>query len=251
MLMATMKKYILILACCLGFFCSCNTDSTESSGNSTGTGGSMARFTCKGNYLYVVDDAYLQTFDISDSSKITLKSRIQVGGTMETLFPADTLLFMGSTSGMYVYNLKNPAAPKFVSEYVHFTSCDPVVVQGKYAFVTLHSADNIWSCSRNVNELQVIDISNIRFPEEKVKYVMTSPKGLAIDGDLLFVCDGMNLVVMDARDPLRMTTLNSFILEGVPYDLIAKNGLLTVSYSAGVKQYRYDGNTIQLLSSLY
>lgn len=245
-----MRKYMLILAC-LGFLCSCDTESTDSSGNFTGIGGSMARFTCKGDYLYVVDDAYLQTFDISDSSKITLKSRIQVGGTMETIFPADTLLFMGSTSGMYVYNLKNPAAPKFVSEYVHFTSCDPVVVQGKYAFVTLHSADNIWSCSRNVNELQVIDISNISFPEEKVKYAMTSPKGLAIDGDHLFVCDGMNIVVMDARDPLKMTILNSFKLEGVPYDLIAKNGLLTVSYSAGVKQYRYDGNAIQLLSSLY
>ena len=245
-----MKKYMLILAC-LGFLCSCDPDSTDSSGNSNGTGGSMARFTCKGNYLYVVDDVCLQTFDISDSSKITLKSRIQVGGTMETIFPADTLLFLGSTSGMFVYNLKNPSAPQFVSEYIHFTSCDPVVVQGKYAFVTLHSADNIWSCSRNVNELQVIDISNIRFPEEKVKYVMTSPKGLAIDGDLLFVCDGMNIVVMDARDPLKMTILNNFKLEGVPYDLIAKNGLLTVSYSAGVKQYRYDGNAIQLLSSLY
>jgi len=245
-----MNKYILFLAC-IGLLWACDIYTTDSSGNSTGKGGSMARFVCKGGNLYVLSSHTLSAYDISDSSKIQLKSRISVGGTMETLFPTDSLLFMGSTSGMYIYNLKNPSAPKFVSEYTHFTSCDPVVVQGQYAYVTLRSNADSWSCSRNVNELQVIDIKNINNPIEKAKYPMTNPKGLAIDGQHLFICDGMDLVVMDAEDPLMMTELKRITLDGMPYDLIAKNGLLTVSYSAGIKQYAYDGDTIQQLSVVY
>ena len=38
--------------------------SGESSG--TGIGGSMARFTIKGDYLYTVDSYDLKTFDIKD-----------------------------------------------------------------------------------------------------------------------------------------------------------------------------------------
>ena len=106
-------------------------------------------------------------------------------------------------------------------------------------------------CSRGVNELQVIDISNVENPVEKAKYPMTNPKGLAIDGNLLFICDGLDLIVMDAKDPLNMKKIKSFEMDGIPYDLIAKNGLLTVTYSAGIKQYSYDGETIQQLSVLY
>jgi len=211
----------------------------------------MAKFTCKGNYLYVLDNEFLQTFDISDSSKLTLKSRIVVGDNMETLFPTDTLLFMGSTSGMMVYNLKDPSKPRYVSQYTHFTSCDPVVVKGCYAYVTLRTDQNNFSCSRGVNELQVINISSISNPVEVAKYTMVNPKGLAIDGPLLFICDGMSLVVMDATDPLKMTKLKSFELDGTPYDLIAKDGLLTVTYSEGIKQYSYTENNIQFLSDLY
>jgi len=242
----------MYLFAALCFLCSCETTTISDSGNSnTGTGGSMAKFTCKGNYLYVVDDANLQTFDISDSSKILLKSRISVGRNLETLFPTDTLLFMGSTSGMIIYSLKNPAIPRYVSQYDHITSCDPVVVKGQYAFVTLRSNAENWSCARNVNELQVIDISNIHTPINKATYPMTNPKGLAVDDSLLFVCDGMSLKVMNAKNPLTMTTLKTFELDGTPYDLIAKNGLLTITYSLGIKQYAYTGDTIRLLSTIY
>lgn len=243
-------KYIIILFF-LSLVSACVTEGTDSSDSSTGTGGSMARFTCKGDYLYVVDDTYLQTFNISDPTKISLRSRIKVGGSMETIFPTDTLLFMGSTSGMYVYSLKTPDLPRYVSVYNHFTSCDPVVVQGRYAFVTLRSDPENFSCSRSVNELKVIDIANVNNPIEKMTYPMTNPKGLAIDGNLLFLCDGLDLVVMNAENPLKMFTLKRFEMDGVPYDLIAKNGLLTVSYSAGIKQYAYTGDTIILKSTIY
>jgi len=238
---------------CISLLISCDDwISTNSSDKaSTGTGGSMARFVCKGDYLYVVDDQNLSTYDITDSSKIELKSRQSVGGQMETIFPTDSLLFMGSTTGMYIYNIRMPFNPVYISQYNHFTSCDPVVVRGKYAFVTLHSNSEVWSCSRNVNELQVIDISDIRNPVQKNRFTMVNPKGLSIDGNRLFVCDGMDLVVMDATNPLEMNEMNRIEMDGTPYDLIARNGLLTVTYSAGIKQYSFDGDTIQQLSVLY
>jgi len=247
-----MKKIILFIVC-ISLLTACDnwysTNSPDKS--STGTGGSTARFVCKGNYLYVVDEQNLSSYDIADSSKIELKSRQSVGGLMETIFPTDSLLFMGSTSGMYIYNLKKPYNPAYISQYNHLTSCDPVVVQGKYAFVTLHSSSDVWSCSRNVNELQVIDISDIRNPIQKNSYTMVNPKGLSIDGNRLFICDGMDLVVMDASNPLEMNELKRMEMDGTPYDLIARNGLLTVTYSAGIKQYSYDGDTIQQLSVIY
>lgn len=247
-------KNIALLLTLIALFYACDAGFMgDSSDSSSGTGGSMARFACIGNHLYIVDDTYLQTFDISDSSKITQTSRLAAswGSNIETIFPKDSLLFLGSTGGMYIFNLKSPSSPRFVSLIQHFTSCDPVVVQGKYAYVTLRTDNEVTSCSRGVNELQVIDISNIDEPISKGVYVMENPKGLAIDGNQLFVCDGMNLVVMDVTNPLQVTETKRFELDGTPYDVIAKNGILILSYSSGLKQYSYSAGTIQEISTLY
>lgn len=219
----------------------------------TGTGGSMARFACIGDRLYVVDNTYLQTFDISDSSKITRKSSIAASwsSSIETIFPKDSLLFLGSTRGMYIFNLKTPDEPKFVSLIEHFTSCDPVVVQGKYAYVTLRTDNDVFSCSRGVNQLHVIDVSNLSDPVTKGIYEMKNPRGLAVDGSTLFVCDGMDLAVFNVADPLHVTEIKRFELDGTPYDVIAKNGTLMLTYSAGLRQYSYSGDTIQEISTLY
>lgn len=248
-----MKKIAILLTLGALIF-ACDSETMSDTGDSfTGTGGSMARFTCIGNHLYVVDDTYLQTFDISDSSKITRTSRIEArwGTSIETIFPKDSLLFLGSTGGMYIFNLKNASEPQYVSMTEHFTSCDPVVVQGKYAYVTLRTDNDVNSCSRGVNQLQVIDISNIDEPVTKGIYEMDNPRGLAIDGNQLFVCDGMKLAVLNVTDPLLVTETKRFELDGTPYDVIAKNGILILSYSSGLKQYSYTSDNIQEISTLY
>ncbi|HET9571143.1 MAG TPA: hypothetical protein VFP20_07020 [Bacteroidales bacterium] len=248
-----MKKLICFLLLTSLFF-SCEWSFDKSSDySSTGTGGSMAKFTCIGDHLYVVDESYLQTFDISDSSKITRTSRIlsSWNNRIETIFPKDSLLFLGSTSGMYIFNLKDPANPKFVYLYTHVTSCDPVIVQGKYAFVTLRTDNDSWLCSRSVDQLEVIDISNTSAPRNVGTYPMVNPRGLSIDGKNLFICDGMDLLVMDATDPLALTQIKRIELDGTPYDVIAKNGILTLSYQLGIKQYAYSNDTIQEISTLY
>jgi len=248
-----MRKIAILFALTVLFFACDYGSSSDSSDASSGTGGSMARFTCIGNYLYVVDDHYLRTYDISDSSKITQTSSIGAswGASIETVFPKDSLLFLGSTGGMYIFNLKKPSIPHYISTTEHITSCDPVVVQGKYAFVTLRTDNDVFSCSRGVNQLQVIDVSNLNNPITKGTYEMVNPRGLAIDGNLLFVCDGMDLVVFNVTNPLLVTETKRFELDGTPYDVIAKNGLLILSYSSGLKQYSYSNGTIQEISTIY
>ncbi len=248
-----MKKLLMLLAL-TGLLASCDSsgnDGTDSS--SSGTGGSMARFACVGNHLYVVDDTYLQTFDISDSTKITRTARFQSSWNtrVETIFPTDSLLFLGTTTGMYIFKLSDPSTPQFVYRYTHVTSCDPVVVQGKYAYVTLRTDYDTWSCSQGVNQLEVIDLSNITSPKKVGTYPMVNPRGLGIDGSHLFLCDGMDLLVMDATDPLALISLKRIELDSTPYDVIAKNGVLTLSYASGIKQYTYSNDTIQLLSTIY
>lgn len=246
-----MKKVIGFLMLVL-FLAAC--DSLIGSGDSnTGTGSSMSRFACIGTNLYVVDSECLQTFDVSDSSKIVRTSRIAAGwnSDIETIFPADTLLFLGSRTGMYIYNLKTPSAPAFVYRYNHVVSCDPVVVQGKYAYVTMRSDFDSWSCSNGSNQLEVIDISDIREPVSKGLYPMTNPRGLAIDGGLLFVCDGLDIAVLDASNPLAITEIKRIELDATPLDVIAKNGNLIVSYAAGLKQYAYANDTIEEISTIY
>jgi hypothetical protein len=56
---------------------------------------------------------------------------------------------------------------------------------------------------------------------------------------------------MRATDPLTMTVKQRFKMEGIPYDVIARNGLLTLSFGDGLAQYTYTGDTIQWLSTLY
>jgi hypothetical protein len=243
------KKAVACLA--LAWLCvACVDLDTSNSDSSTGTGGSMAMFTSVGDYLYVVDADLLRTYDVSDSSKTVLKSIIAFSSaSVETIFPSDTLLFLGTTTGMEIYSLKDPSRPQWLTTYSHVTSCDPVVVQGDYAYVTLHSGGT--NCNRDVNQLEVISLSKITDPQLVKTYTMVKPLGLAIDGNRLFVCDGMDIVVMDATDPLHMTELKRCEMDGTPYDLIAKNNILSVTYSLGLKQYAYDGDSIQEISTLY
>ena len=80
---------------------------------------------------------------------------------------------------------------------------------------------------------------------------MQGPSGLGIDGDKLFVCDGIaGLKVFDASNPLQIS-----ILETLPdldcNDVIPHNNVLVVSDSLGLLQYNYSGDPpMPLLSEI-
>lgn len=242
------KRVFLFLVLAASLCVSCDMeDGFLDSGSSSSIAGSMARFVVKGDFLYIVGDDNLMAVNIEDSTHVSISSSQYIGPTIETIFSHDSLLFMGSTNGMYACSLKQPSKPSLLTIYHHITSYDPVVVRGNYAFVTLRSGLS-WN---SVNELQVIDISQLDNPVKVATYPMSSPRGLAVTDSLLFVCDNNALVVMNALNPLNMNVLHRFTLSGTLNDVIANRGLLTLSYSGGLAQFTYTNDTIRQISALY
>lgn len=215
-----------------------------------GIGGSMARFTITGKSLYAIDADYLAIVDVSSPSAPVEKNEIQLGWQPETLFPYNNSLFVGTRAGMYIYDVSTPNAPSLLSVYEHIQSCDPVVVEGNYAYVTLYTGG---ICHYETNELQVIDISNLKAPVLVKTYPMTNPHGLGIDNGTLFICDGDDgLKVYDAHDVNAIQTNqlaqynNINALDIIPYQNIA-----TMIGSDGLYQYDYsDVKNIKLLSKI-
>lgn len=217
-----------------------------SSSGGTGTGGSMARFAITGDYLYAVDHNKLTTFDISSSA--TAIDSYELGWGIETIFPYKESLFIGSETAMYIFDISNPISPKQLSRYVHTMACDPVVVEGDFAFVTLRNGNR---CPRNVNRLEVVDILDLTQPKKVAFYEMKNPHGLGIDDGYLFVSEGDHgLKIMDASDPHDIKQLRH-IQNLRTYDVIPIDGVLMVTGDDGIVQYDYsDINDLEHLSTI-
>jgi len=232
----------------LGFYsCSESSDgiSPSSSDGGSGKGGSMARFTIVGDYLYTVDEWNLKLFNISNLERPVFEKDISAGFGIETIFPYKGKLFLGSESGMYIYDISDAEHPVKLARYEHIYACDPVVVDDYYAYVTLHS-EGSW-CGRNTNELQIVDITNPSNPWFVKSYDMINPLGLGIDSTTLFLCDE-GLKVYDISDVYNLDLKHYFNITA--YDVIPVDGLLMVVGSDGLYQYRYANDTIQFLSKI-
>lgn len=244
-----MKKphhyFAILLVSALGLFsCDSENASVREAVSPTGKGGSMARFAISGNYLYTVDNTKLTLFNISDASDPVREKDVPLSFGVETIFPFQDKLFIGTMSGMHIMSLQNPASPKELSHYRHVVSCDPVVTDGRYAYVTLSTGT---SCMGFINELQIVDIQNITSPTLVSQYNMVNPKGLGIDGSNLFVCDD-GLKLYDASDVRNLELKKHFKINA--FDVIPINGRLLVVGSDGFYQYQYSNNNLELLSKI-
>lgn len=215
-------------------------------------GGSMARFIAYDNYLYLldVDIAQMFMFDITHEQKPVKSDSIWINWSAETVFINQKKLFVGTQSGMIIYDLSNPAQPEEISSLSHVTACDPVVVQGDMAYVTLRAGQ---SCGGTVNQLDVIDISNIYQPKLIASYEMTEPYGLGIDNELLFVCDGnAGLKVYNSSNPLTIDQNQIACFDNIhAYDIIPYNRILMLIGNDGFYQYSYaDPTSLEYLSCI-
>lgn len=216
----------------------------DSESADTGRAGSMARFTIKGNYLYAVDIEKLSTFRIDDPQDVNKLNVQYLGFGVETIYPHGDHLFIGDQSGMHIYSIANPERPEKKSFTPHFRSYDPVVVQGNYAYVTLRTGEGL---SGGVNALYIFNISNLYNPQRVKEYAMTNPRGLGIDGNLLFICDD-GLKVFQVSNGVDLTLLQTFNIPAI--DVIPDNPYLYVVTEEGLVQYKYENNNLVLLSQL-
>jgi len=212
-----------------------------------GQGGSLARFRIVGDYLYAVEWSSINVFDISDLDAPEVLDEVYTDWGIETIFSQGDLLFLGGNRGMFIYDISEPETPKFVSDFQHGRACDPVVVDGNYAYVTLRGGN---ACGTIESGLYVVDISNIENPELEVIYPMDGPYGLGIKDNMLFICDGASgLRVFDKSDAPNITAL-SHIDVMVTYDVIPMQEQLLMIGDGVLYQYEYLENDIKLISQL-
>ncbi|MES2775493.1 MAG: hypothetical protein V4722_15060 [Bacteroidota bacterium] len=229
-------RYILITGF-LFIVAACSKDSVSNSnsiGGQNGVGGSLARFTLAGNYLYVVGDAVLKTFDVSNPAAPVLKNSITIGSNIETIYPYKNNLFIGSQTGMFIYSIANPEAPKLSGSALHVRSCDPVVANDTAAFVTLRRGTN---CGTPTDGLYLYRITNLLAPALVKTVPLPTPYGLGLKDSTLFVCQGSNgLAVVKVNSVTNPTVLRT--ITGNDFrDVIPYNDLLICYVTDGIALY--------------
>ncbi len=188
-----------------------------------GTGGSMARFALMGERLYTVSWNDLKVFNTANPALPAYVKTVNFPqGNIETIFPYKEKLFIGSQTGMFIYNAANPDQPTKLGQFTHARVCDPVIADDQFAFVTLRSNS---ICAGFLNQMDIVDISQLTSPKLVKSYPLREPAGLSKDGNLLLICDGKDgLKIFDATNVNSLVQLKQ--ISGIEtYDVIALNGL--------------------------
>ena len=235
-----------------GGFAQSNSADMSSSFNSkspAGIGGSMARFALVNKRLYTVSNQDLNVFNISTPQEPAFVKKLAISSwNVETIFPFKNKLFIGSSNGMFIYSASNADNPELEGQFAHVRTCDPVIADDDFAFVTLSSGS---TCGGFTNQMDVLDIKNINTPILVRSYPLTNPHGLSKDKNLLFICDGADgLKIFDATHADNILPVKQFT--GMEtYDVIANNNNAIVIAKDGLYQYDYSNiNNIRLLSKV-
>ena len=253
--------FFLFTLMAAGLFVACESgmDNLAIPNSDTGTGGSYARFVIVGDFMYVVDQRSLITFDVSDAGNPVQVDKQPIGERIETIFNFKDKLFIGSGEGLFIYEIPADGIPNQLSTTSYFDfdifPCDPVVANDSFAYVTLNAKRRIdnpcgGSFEVDANLLKIYDITNPRQPRLLAEYNMFAPKGVGLDDNILFVCDDeAGLKVFDVTDPHNLVSV-AHIDYLTAFDVIPLSGLLLVVGPENVYEFDYtDLNNIVLLSS--
>jgi hypothetical protein len=227
-------------------------DNSNSGSKGVGIAGSLARFSIIGDYLYTIQHGgyLLDIFDLTQPTAPIHAKTVEVGFNLETLFPHGDKLFIGSMTGMYIYDNSDPLNPVQLSLFEHARGCDPVFVYGNYAYVTLWDGS---TCGAGPNQLDVIDITDLTKPVLKKSFSMQNPHGLSVKGNTLLLCEGdFGFKSFDNTNP---ETVGSHLLDKVDIqaiDVISLPGSSNVAMVIGKEgfyQYNFDNpSDMQYLS---
>jgi hypothetical protein len=224
-----------------------NTAASVPKAGGNGVAGSMASMVLMNDHLYAIREPHsVGIVDISAAAAPRLDTTFYAGFDLETIYPFDNKLFLGSSTGMFMYDVSAPVSPVQLGTFSHGRACDPVVTDGKYAYVTLRGGS---SCGGASNELNIVDVKDLMHPVLVKTYPLTGPTGLSKDGNLLFVCDDKSGVrVYNASNPDALKQIAA-IDSKEPYDVIAGDKNALVVGKNGLYQYDYSNpDKIRLLS---
>ena len=209
-------------------------------GSSSNSIGTVNRIAKSKDHVYVISSQQLTTF--SDVSNLEHINTMDIGWQMETIYPANDNLFIGSQNGMQIIDITNPSSPIEQGWFFHATGCDPVLPVGSIAYVTVRS-DEEQNCPGDLDALIVVDIENLNFPVEVRQIEMESPFGMTLIGDRLYVGEGENgLKVFDVSRRNSPTEIK-FDRSVQAYDIIAhptNENRILISSPTGYGQYDVD-----------
>lgn len=232
-----MKHYITatFVIFCLIATLNCTKESAANNIGTPGAGGSTARFTILGNYMYVVDHTGLKTFDITDPLNPAYRGKKELGLNIETIFPYGDKLFIGSSTTMYIYSASNPADPKLVAsaQYQIQMACDPVVANETVAYATLRVTS---TCGAGMSQLVVYNIKDASQPKLETAVPLNEPYGLGMQGNALYVCERDGLVVFDISKQYEPAEKNR-VGGQVFLDVIPYGDILIAQVEGGIALY--------------
>ncbi len=158
---------------------------------------------------------------------------------------------------MFIYEINEQGIPTrtSITEYgslgQDFCRRDPLAVNERNAYASL-SSRTVGECGRvDMNEIRVFNIENLQAPILLQTVPMESPRGITLDGNLLFVCEAESgLKVLDVTVPESPEVLYHF--SGFKaFDVIADDGLLVVVGPEKIYEYDYsDISNMKFLSEL-
>ncbi len=219
---------------------------------------SYATLLTVGDFLYAINNSELTTFSLRDPKNPEEINRQDVGFDIENIFHQAGVLFIGSQQAISIFLIGPDGIPRRQSSTDYFSSkdikpCDPVIVDGEFAYVTLSTTAQQGPCRRTIqiNELRVYNVRDLSHPKLVSTLEIDKPKGLGIDGNYLFVCMATKgVAVLDKSNPQELKQIGN--LESFEsYDLIAHEGLLMVVCPKEIRQYDYtDIHNILYLSSI-
>jgi hypothetical protein len=229
--MPQIMKTIQILYTAFILLLAAGCDKSSDVSSSSASNGSLTRFITVGNYLYAVDNNSLKTYNLNTPSTPVFKSSTPVGFSIETIFPYQDKLFIGSANAMFIFSISNPEQPQKLSETVYFVrGRDPIVAFDSVAYSTVRSFGGFGG-----GVLNVFNIKNINQPVLLTREGMTNPYGLGIKDSALYVCDGAaGLKMYNISKPFQPVSRGNLNIPEIIYDIIPQGNTLVCYIKGGI-----------------
>jgi len=219
-----------------------------------GKGGSETRFALNENYLYIARGNALTPIDLTQASNPVVKDPVGYTGypDFETVYSYQGYLYVGTSDGVLILNNTiSPATPHFVSfASRNVRGCDPVVVQNNFMFSTVRTGT---VCNQfGQSALFIHDVTDKTAPRLEFNLTLDQPKGLGIDGNLLFICQGnKGMAVYNWDESNKKLSYLYQKIDLYAFDVITGNNTLIVAADNGLYLYDYTNpNNIKRLSKV-
>ena len=232
-----MKKWIYFLIVSV-LLVACSKGESDPLTSAPGKPGSITRFTSYGNYLYVLDQNKIVTYDITNASQPNKVHELVDEYGLETITLYEGTIYIGSRNALYILEISNPAAPSILSKSERIGDlaggCDPVAVRNNYAYSTVKIIENVCGQASVSSRLLVYDVTNKANPVLVDEEAMNIPNGLGYKDNTLFVCDegADRIFLFDITAPAEPVPFSSFDLVDA-VDLIVDGNRMVVSTKTG------------------